>query len=125
MHLFGSPAISVLVPYDREADYQYLDAIGRTRNEALSHFTSFGRFDLSLGEIFHLEFIEASVRPALELIEGMSCVLPVSIASGEPFVMGMAGSESECRRILRILKEDPETFGYVSAELNLSDVTIL
>ncbi|NTF17057.1 hypothetical protein G6L37_01265 [Agrobacterium rubi] len=118
--------IPVLVPYDRQADYLYLDAIGASRQEALSQFMSHMRFDLTLSEIFHLEFVEAELhfggdRPVTGDL--LPCVLPVS--AGQALPMGVSSSKEECCRILGILKHDPAHFTFVDAALKLTDRIVL
>lgn len=118
--------ISVLVPYDREASYLYADAIGATRAEALSHFTSHQRFDLSLSEIFHMEFAEATLffGGATGVRSDLTpCILP--FAGDVPFVKGVASTEDECRRILSLIKEDPARFAYRAAGLKVTDRFVL
>lgn len=120
--------VSVLVPYDHDANYPYVDAIGQSRQEALAHFTTFGRFDLSLSEIFHMEFIEAELHHggATGLRSDlMPCVLPVSKSEGHPYPMGVAQTEGECARILAILRQDRQGYRFVSAGLRLSDRVVL
>lgn len=118
--------IVVLVPYDRQADYLYLDAVGATRSEALSHFTFHMRFDLSLSEIFHMEFAEGSIHfgggTALRS-DLVPCVLPFD--GGKPFVMGTAPNEEESRRILKLLKREPSEFSFMAAGLGVTDTFIL
>lgn len=120
--------ISVLVPYDRDANYPYVDAIGQSRQEALAHFTTFGRFDLSLSEIFHLEFIEAELHhggATSVRSDVVPCVLPVSKSEGLPYPMGVAQTDDECRRILGILRQERDAYRFVAAGLRLSDRIIL
>jgi hypothetical protein len=133
MQVFGcdqdlAGMIPVLVPYDRDANYPYLDAIGQSRQEALAHFTTFGRFDLSLSEIFHMEFIEAELHhggATSVRSDVMPCILPVSRVEGLPCPMGIAQTEDECRRIIRILGQDCDGYRFVSAGLRLSDRIVL
>lgn len=133
MQVFGcdkdlAVVVPVLVPYDRKANYPYVDAVGQSRHEALAHFTTFGRFDLSLGEIFHMEFIEAELHHggATSLRSDlMPCVLPVSKSQGHPYPMGVAQTEDECARILTILRQDCHDYRFVSAGLRLSDRIVL
>jgi hypothetical protein len=116
--------IPVLVPYDRDANYPYVDAIGQSRQEVLAHFTTFGRFDLSLSEIFHMEFIEAELHHggATSLRSDVTpCVLPVSKSEGLPYPMGVAQTGEECARILAILRQDCTGYRFVPAGLRLSD----
>jgi hypothetical protein len=120
--------IPVLVPYDRDANYPYADAIGESRQEALAHFTTFGRFDLSLSEIFHMEFIEAALHHGGATgfrSDVMPCILPVSKSEGLPYPMGVAQTEDECRRILSILRQDCDGYSFIPAGLKLSERTIL
>lgn len=133
MQVFGrdqdlAAVIPVLVPYDRDANYPYVDAIGQSRQEALAHFTTFGRFDLSLSEIFHMEFIEAELHygGATSLrSDVMPCVLPVSKPEGLPYPMGVAHTGEECARILAILRQDCDGYRLVPAGLRLSDRIVL
>lgn len=133
MQVFGcdqdlAAVVPVLVPYERGANYPYVDAIGQSRQEALAHFTTFGRFDLSLSEIFHMEFIEAELHHggATNLRSDlMPCVLPVSRSEGHPFPMGVAQTEDECKRILVIFRLDCREYRFVSAGLRLSDRIVL
>ncbi len=133
MQVFGcdqdvAGVISVLVPYDRDANYPYVDAIGQSRQEALAHFTTFGRFDLSLSEIFHLEFIEAELHhggATSVRSDVMPCVLPVSKSEGLPYPMGVAQTDDECRRILGILRQEGDAYRFVAVGLRLSDRIIL
>ena len=118
--------MSVLVPYDRAADYLYLDALGETRSEALAHFTFHMRFDLSLSEIFHLEFAEAVVHFGEEAAlrsDLIPCLMPVR--NGTVFVQGVASSESECRRIIELLQLQPDDFAYVCGGIKLTGVFVL
>lgn len=113
--------IAVLVPYDRQAGYLYLDAVGETRSDALAHFTSHMRFDLSLSEIFHMEFVEGSVHVsggACLRSDLIPCILPFD--GDSPFVQGIAAIEDESRRILTILKRDQSEFTYVAAALEIT-----
>jgi hypothetical protein len=124
----SAAVIEVLVPYDREANYLYVDAIGQSRQEALAHFTSFARFDLSLSEIFHMEFIEADLHHGgATVVRGdlQPCVLPVSRKDGAPYPIGVGPDEPECRRILGILRQDPDSYRFVPAGLKLSDRILL
>lgn len=118
--------LSVLVPYDRDADYLYLDALGETRSDALSHFTFHMRFDLSLSEIFHLEFAEAVVQLGDGVIHRGSvipCVVPVREATA--LIQGVASSESECRRIIAIMKLQPDDFSYIRGGIKLTGKSVL
>jgi hypothetical protein len=119
--------IDVLVPYDREAGWLYTDAVGATRAEALAHFTSHGRFDLTLSEIFHLEFAEGCVHfgGGTALRSDLApCVLPLD-AEGIPVAMGIAHSLSESRRILSVIGRDPDGFDFVDAGMKMSGRCIL
>lgn len=119
-------SVGVLVPYDRAADYLYLDALGETRSQALSHFTFYMRFDLSLSEIFHLEFAEAVVHFGSQVAlrsDIIPCLVPVQ--DGAALVQGVASSESECRRILALLQLQPDDFAYVSGGIKLNGAFVL
>jgi hypothetical protein len=114
--------LDILIPYDSAADYLFLDALGASRPEALSHFTSHGRFDLSLSEIFHMDFVKAELHygGATSIrSDVIPRVLPVDKADGVPFPMAVSESEQESRRILGILKQDVSGFDFVSAGLRI------
>jgi len=122
----GAREIAVLVPYDRQSDYLYLDAVGETRAEALSHFTSYMRFDLSLSEIFHMEFAEASLHFGGATVlrsDLIPCVLPRH--EDKPFVMGLAPTEDESRRILKLLRQEPSEFSFGAAGIRVTDTFTL
>lgn len=114
--------MAILVPYDAEADYLFLDAVGASRSEALSHFTSHGRFDLTLSEIFHMDFVEAELHyggATAFRSDVVPRVLPFAKTDGGPFAMALAESEQESRRILGILKRDPADFDFAVAGVRL------
>lgn len=112
----------VLVPYDAEARYAYVDALGETMPEAVAHFTRHGRFDLSLSEIFHMDYL-----PAVLHVGGTTSLrsdlvpLVVPVGRGDvPLVRAAAHSMGDCLRLLAIFDIESEDCRFVGAGLKMT-----
>lgn len=112
---------NVFVPYDGEARYAYVDALGESLAEAVAHFTRHGRFDLSLSEIFHMDYLPAElhVGGATSL---RSDVVPlvVPVRDGVPLVRAAAHSQDDCLRLMSIFGVPPEGHELVAAGLKIA-----
>jgi hypothetical protein len=112
----------VLVPYDAQARYAYVDALGESLVEAISHFARYGRFDLSLSEIFHMDYLPAvlhlggstSLRSDLTPL-----VVPID-GDDVPLVRAAGHSIEDCLRLLAIFDVGSEGYRFVAAGLKMS-----
>jgi hypothetical protein len=75
-----------------------------------------------------MEFIESELHhggATSVRSDVMPCILPVSRVEGLPYPMGIAQTQDECRRIIRILRQNCDAYRFVSAGLRLSDRIVL
>lgn len=119
---FDADAIvrNVLVPYDGEARYAYVDALGESLADAVAHFTRHGRFDLSLSEIFHMDYVPAElhVGGAASLRSDL-VPLVVPVRDGVPLVVAAAHSQDDCLRLMSMFGFEREGYELVAAGLKL------
>lgn len=119
-HVHSETVVEVLVPRAGDTGKPYLDALGATREESMAHFTRYGRYDLTLSEIFHLEFDPARIffGGATSLRSDLyPVVLPFSKENGVPLVKGVSSTSSDCVALIRMMGGDPYAFEYQSAGL--------
>jgi hypothetical protein len=112
----------VLVPFHAEAQHAYADALGESMPEAVSHFTRFSRFDLSLSEIFHMDYLPAVLHlGGATSLRGDLIPLVVPITpNDEPLVRAAAHTTEDCLRLMKLFGIDPDGYRYVFAGLKMT-----
>lgn len=113
--------VDVVVPWDGEARYAYVDALGESVPDAVSHFTRYGRFDLTLSEIFHMDYLPAVLETG-GLVALRSDVVPLVVPvsdGGELLVMAASYTKDECLRLMKIFEVDPAGYGFAAAGLKV------
>ena len=101
--------IEVLVPRDAETGRSFVDAMGASRQDVMTHFTRMGRHDLTLSQIFHLDLVpgllffggKTAIRSDL-----LQVVVPVSL-EGAPVLQCVSQSYEACERLLVLTGRNP------------------